>query len=280
MPATGEAIVNLMTEKKATILVPNYKTPEITKICLRLLRRHTRPELADVIVIDNDSQDASSRYLRTLDWIRLIERKPVPGETGVQAHARALDLALAEVDTPYVVSIHTDTFVRRDDWLETLLGQFDRPAVAGVGSWKLESKGRLRQLGIKFEQGCKFLFHKLFGYRGYNPNRLNFHMRYLRSHCAVYRKDIIDKLNTHFADGDTTAGREMHFKMRAASYEMKFLSSDFLSHYLVHLNHATSVLNPELRRSAQANDKDYHNIMKQLDAINAKGILADDSLDR
>ena len=271
--------INDMSGKKATILVPNYKTEDITKICLRLLRKHTRPDLADVVVIDNNSADGSLDYLRKIDWIKLIEREPVKGETGVQAHARALDLALEEVKTPYVVSIHTDTFVRRDDWLETLLDEFDRPAVAGVGSWKLESKSRIRQFGIRLEQSWKFIFHKLFGYSGYKPNRLNFDARYLRSHCAVYRKDIIDKLNTHFADGDTTAGREMHFKMRAAHFEMKFLSSDFLSHYLVHLNHATSVLNPELRRTAETNEKEYRKIMKQLETLDAQKILADDSLD-
>jgi len=269
-----------MTEKKATILVPNYKTEHITKVCLRLIRQYTSPELADVIVIDNDSRDSSTEYLKTLDWIKLIERKPVPGETGVQAHARALDLALNEVTTPYVVSIHTDTFVRRHDWLETLLAQFDGPAIAGVGSWKLESKGRVRQLGIAFEQSCKFLLHRLFGYKRYNPNRLNLDARYLRSHCAVYRLDVIHKLNTHFADGDATAGKEMHYKMCAADYEMKFLSSAFLSKYLMHLNHATSVLNPELRRSAQTKSKEYNKIMQQLDAIDANRILADDSLDQ
>ena len=269
-----------MPHKQVTILVPNYKTPEITKICLRLLRKHTNPNLADVVVIDNSSQDESLEYLRQLDWIKLIERESIQGETGVQAHSRALDLALKEVKTPFVVSIHTDTFIRRDDWLETLLGQFDNPAIAGIGSWKLEHKSRLRQIGISFEQSWKFVLNKLFGYKRYNPNRLNYDARYLRSHCAMYRMDVINKLGTNFSDGDTTAGKEMHFKMCAAQYEMKFLSSSFLGQYLMHLNHATSVLNPHLRRSGQINHKEYKKIMKQLDAIDAHRILSDDSLDK
>lgn len=269
-----------MSEKKATILVPNYKTEEITKVCLRLLRKYTHPDLADVIVIDNNSDDASTDYLRKLGWIKLIERQTVAGESGVQAHSRALDLALAQVTTPYVVSIHTDTFVTHPAWLESLLGQFDRPVIAGVGSWKLESKSRLRQLGISFEQSWKFVLNKLFGYKRYNPDRLNLDARYLRSHCAVYRMDIINQLNTHFSDGDATAGKEMHFRMRAANYEMKFLSSAFLGQYLMHLNHATSVLNPQLRRTAESNDKEYQKIMEQLSAIDAHRILTDDSLDK
>lgn len=269
-----------MPEKQVTILVPNYKTPEITKICLRLLRKHTNPDVADVIVIDNDSRDESVDYLRQLEWIKLIERKAVPGETGVQAHSRALDLALEQVTTPYVLSIHTDTFVKRYDWLEVLISQFDQDDVAGVGSWKLESKNTLRRAGIKFEQSWKFLLHKLFAYQRYNPRRLDTKSQYLRSHCAIYRMDIIRKLHTGFSDGDDTAGRVMHYKMREAGYEMKFLSSSFLGKYVDHLNHATSVLNPELRRAGKTSLKDSRKIKKQLRGIDAKVILTDESLDK
>ena len=98
-----------MQEPLVTILIPNYKTPDLTKLCLRLIRRFTDLRLAKVLVIDNDSKDASLDYLRTLKWIELLERPAVAGESGAMAHSRALDLALARVKTPYVLSIHTDT---------------------------------------------------------------------------------------------------------------------------------------------------------------------------
>ena len=268
-----------MLDKQVTILVPNYRTPEITKICLRLLRKNTNFNLANVIVIDNDSQDESLSYLREIDWIELIERKSVPGESGVQAHSRALDQALEKVTTPYVLSIHTDTFVKRDDWLEILIAQFDNPNVAGVGSWKLESKNALRRIGIKIEQFWKYLLHKFFGYQRYNPNRLDTKLHYLRSHCAMYRMDIIRALRTGFADGDETAGKVMHYKLREAGYEMKFLSSSFLGKYVDHINHATSILNPQLRRAGKTSPKEYKRIKKQLRGIDATSILKNSSLD-
>lgn len=268
-----------MTDKKVTILVPNYKTPEITKICLRLLRKHTNHELASVVVIDNDSQDESIEYLRQLNWITLIERDCVAGESGVQAHSRALDLALEKVTTPYVLSIHTDTFVKRSDWLEVLLAQFDSEKVAGVGSWKLESKNALRRAGIKTEQSVKYVLHKLFGYKRYNPNRLDTKSRYLRSHCAMYRMDVINTIGTSFSDGDSTAGKVMHHKIKDAGYTMKFLRSEFLGKYVDHLNHATSILNPELRRQGKTSKKEYKKVTKQLRGIDAEVILNNDSLD-
>jgi len=145
-----------LNQKLVTILIPNYKTPEITKICLRLIRQHTDFTRAEVIVIDNNSNDASLEYLKTLNWITLIERKADAPETPPLSHSRALDLALTQVKTPYVLSIHTDTFVKRADWLDVLLTPFDKnPKLAGVGSWKLESKSRLQMLGYQFEQAWK-----------------------------------------------------------------------------------------------------------------------------
>jgi GT2 family glycosyltransferase len=269
-----------MAEKQVTILVPNYKTPEITTICLRLLRKYTNPDLAEVIVIDNDSQDASLDYLRQLKWVRLIERDCIENESGVQAHSRALDLALEEVTTPYVLSIHTDTFVKRHDWLEVLLAQFDAPDVAGVGSWKLESKNAIRRAGIKFEQFWKRLLHRFFGYKRYNPQRLDIKSQYLRSHCAMYRTDIINTVKTSFADGDDTAGKVMHQKILQAGYKMKFLPSEFLGKYVDHLNHATSIFNPELRRTTKKSEKDQKKIQRKLRGINAMAILNEHSLDK
>ncbi|MEX1200408.1 MAG: glycosyltransferase [Methylophaga sp.] len=269
-----------MTEKLVTILVPNYKTLLITQICLRLLRENTDPAITDVIVIDNDSQDTSTEYLRSLNWIKLIERPAEPGETGVHAHSRALDLALAKVTTPYVLSIHTDTFIKRNDWLMYLLSQFDNDQVAGVGSWKLESKSWLRHSGIYFEQGWKYLLNRFFSYQRYKPHRLDKSAQYLRSHCAIYRTDIIRKLNTSFSDGDDTAGKTMHQKMVDAGYQMKFLSSTNLGHYVDHLNHATSILNPELRRDGKNCGRSHRKIKNKLRGVDAVSILAQTDLDK
>lgn len=233
--------------KVVTILIPNYKTLDITKICMRLIRKHTDFNMANVIVIDNNSADASLEYLKSLSWIKLIERTGIPGETGPLSHSRALDLALNLVETPFVLSIHTDTFVKDNDWINVLLEPFkSNPKLAGVGSWKLESKSKLQLLGYKIEQFWKYALFKLGGYQGYNKERLDVSAHYLRSHCAMYKTEIVRSLNTCFSDDGETAGKVMHQKIIAAGYEMLFLSSAKLGQYVDHLNHATMILNPEL----------------------------------
>ncbi|HRP95669.1 MAG TPA: glycosyltransferase [Rhodocyclaceae bacterium] len=270
-----------MSTPQVTILIPNHRTPEITRICMRLLRRHTDPARARVIAIDNSSGDESLEYLRSLKWIELIERPPAEDDTPSLSHSRALDLALAQVDTPYVLSIHTDTFVRRDDWLDVLLAPFTAdPKVAGVGSWKLESKSPLALLGRNIEKAWKLGLYRLTGVRTFHPVRFDESLHYLRSHCAMYRVGVIRALNTGFSDGRDTAGAAMHRKMVAAGHRMVFLESDLLGRYVDHLNHATMVLNPELGSNQRSIREGQKRIRQKLRGVDAVGLLADDSLDR
>jgi glycosyltransferase involved in cell wall biosynthesis len=247
---------------------------------MRLLRQYTDFRRVEIIVIDNDSNDESTEYLRSLKWIKLIERKAQKAESGPLSHSRALDLALKSVKTPFVLSIHTDTFVKNIEWLDVLLTPFrSNPNLAGVGSWKLEYISPLRQFGHRFEQYWKRLLHDHFGYKNYNSERGNVNARYLRSHCAMYRTDIIKKLKTGFSDGEQTAGKIMHKKIVNAGYDMLFLDSSFLGNYIDHLNHATMILNPEIGASKKLLKTGAKQLKKKLRGIDASSILTNDKLD-
>lgn len=269
-----------MMSQLVTILVPNYKTLQLTQLCLRLLRKYTDLNLAKVIVIDNDSQDESLDYLRTLSWIQLIERKAIAGETPVQSHSRALDLALAQVKTPYVLSIHTDTLVKRADWLNYLIKQIEKKShIAGVGSWKLEFKPVWRRILKKMERYWQLFYFKLSGKKNHGLEGIGENFYYLRSHCAMYRMDLLSALGLHFSDGDKVAGKYMHKRLVEAGYEMVFLPSEDLSVYVEHINHATTVLNPELSSRQKSVEKGKRRIQQSLERFNAEEVLHDVSLD-
>ena len=220
-------------EAEVTIILPNYRTPELTTICLRLLRLHTDPRRIRVIAVDNASGDGSVEYLRQVEWLRLIERQVPDGEPGFIMHAKALDLAFAEVATPYVMIMHTDTLVLDDEWLDVLLAGFrGDDTVAGVGSWKLENLSPLKRLVKSAESWIQ----RLLGRR----KREN---RYLRSHCAIYRTDLLRRYTAGFYDGES-AGKSIHRKLTAAGYQLRFLDSEELGRHICHLNHATMILNP------------------------------------
>ena len=288
-----------MTEPILTILVPNYRTLKLTKLCLRLLRKYTDPSQVRVLVIDNDSGDESLDYLRELSWIDLIERKAEPDDTPALSHSRALDMALERVTTPYVLSIHTDTLFKRPDAIDMLLSEMRKdPAIAGVGSWKLEPPPSfIKRLGKALEYSWRGPLYRLRGdkrkaeevERQRNSGYYSLFGRgastleskdyyYLRSHCALYRMDLIRKYGLTFSPD--TAGKVMHRTLVERGHRMIFLSSEYLVEYISHINHATMMLHPQLGSRRKNVVKGTRRIKRELEKIGADAILAEDALDR
>lgn len=270
-----------MADPAVTILIPHYNTLELTKLCLRLLRKFTDPQMIEIIVIDNASQDGSLDYLRQLSWIELIERSNTPGESPILAHSRALDLALERVKTPYILSIHTDTLVKRHDWLIYLLTEMQKsPTIAGVGSWKLECKPLWRRTAKEVERIAQMAFYRIIGKTTHGLEGVGENFYYLRSHCALYRTDLLIKYCLRFSDGDGLAGKALHQVLVNLGYKMVFLPPSSLIKYLEHINHATTVLNPHLSTRQKSVDKGLQRIEQSLARLNAYDILTDVSLDR
>lgn len=272
--------MKLMSTPEVTILLPNYKTPEVTKICLRLLRKNTDCSRIHVIAIDNDSGDESLDYLRSLSWIELIERKTSDDVSPSASHANALDEAMQRVTTPYVMSIHTDTFMRRPDWLDLLLDKIKSDEnIAGVGSWKLEVKPWIKRVlkRIEFKWQCFYFPLVGKGYGSLEGKGDNF--LYLRSHCALYRTDILRKHKQSFGQDGDTAGRKMHKNLEELGYKMEFIPSEELIKYMVHLNHATMFLNEEFKIRRHNRNKGMNRMRKAFNEFNVPEILENDSLD-
>ncbi len=251
--------------QKVTILIPHYKTLELTQLCLSRLKAHTDLDQARVIVIDNGSNDESTDYLRSLDWIDLIIREDTSQEGGAEAHAKALDLALERVDTPFLLSIHTDTFFLRDDWLDFLFSHFDSSDVGGVGSWKLEDKPWYRRKAKQLERWWQLkVWYPLLGKGEGAIEGVGRNYYYLRSHCAMYRMEAIQAVQGRFFAGREPAGKVLHRKLESAGYRMVFLPSEQLSRYLVHLNHATTILQSRKEGQGAKHARQRKRILKML----------------
>ncbi len=269
-----------MTQALVSILLPNYRTLLLTKLCLRLIRQFTDPSLIRVIVIDNDSADESLSYLKTLTWIHLLERPAIPGESVALSHSRALDLGLSLVTTPYVLSLHTDSFVKQVGWLAFLLSHIEvNPRCAGVGSWKLEKKSWFKKTLKKLEFIGQWCLLKATGSKQHQWEGVDHNHYYLRSHCALYRTDLLKQHHLTFSLEDQVAGKAMHRRLIELGFEMKFLTTDALLPYLDHINHATMILNPTLGARTKTVHAGLKKISRQLAEVNCQQILADEALD-
>jgi hypothetical protein len=265
----------------ATICVVNYRTLELTRLCLRSLRRFTGAP-HEVVVVDNDSRDASLDYLRGLRWIRLVERRADPPDPSAPwAHAAALDAGLAACRTPIFVSLHSDAFVRRAGWLESLLAPFAAdPRVASVGTGKIEGKPAWRRLLARAGAPLDAVRRRLLGRAPPAARERHFN----RTICCLYRADVLRRERLGFVmglDDGFTAGQMLHYELEDRGHATVALPERALEPLVVHLGHATQVVNARefslRRRTVAATER---RIARLLASPEARAILADDSLDR
>ncbi len=257
-----------MPNAEVTVIVPNYKTPELTKLCLRSLRKYTDSSKIKVIAIDNASNDESLDYLRSLPWITLIERDP-GNEAAAEMHARALDQAMECVDTPYVLVIHTDTIVVHEQWLDFLLKRIKQNEnIAAVGSWKLETIHPVKAFFKRIETGIRRLLGR----------KILDREHYFRSHCALYKSDAVRE-SRGFYDGNS-AGISLFNILKEKNYELPFIQSEELCKYMLHLNHATLILNPAGKGHKTSQPSMRKKLEKKIRSLHADQIMTDDSLDK
>jgi len=269
-----------LEKARATICVVNYKTLDLTRLCLRSIRKFTEYP-CDVIVVDNDSKDESTEYLRSLKWIRLIERPYKPGDPrGSFDEGSALDLALANCNTEFYVIMHSDTIVQRRGWLGELIEHFnDDHRIVCVGSGKIELTPGWQRF-LKKATDLKALQRKLLG-SAQQKVRFRYHNRTI---CCLYRTDMLKKENLSFLIGlerKLTSGQGLYFELRDRGYNTVELKSAVMSRYITHLTHATQVINPQEFRIADKDKRRYNRIIDKVLSSNIiQEVIRDDSLDK
>jgi glycosyltransferase involved in cell wall biosynthesis len=265
---------------KATICIVNYKTLDFTRLCLRSIRKFTKyPN--EVIVVDNDSQDASLEYLKSLNWIRLIERRAGADEPGGgYAHAVGLDLGLENCNTEFFVSMHSDTFVRKDNWLRDLISYFDGDGdVVCVGSGKIEMIPKWRIL-LKKATDLRTFKRKIFR----EPDPTGKFRYYNRTICSLYRTDILRRERLSFLmdrDKGLTGGKKLYFELVDRGYKTVELPPSVMRQFIYHLAHATQVVNPlEFALRKRTIRKCNRVVEKVMSSSLVQKILVDDLLDQ
>jgi glycosyltransferase involved in cell wall biosynthesis len=268
-----------LVKNKATICIVNYKTVDFTKLCLRSIRKFTNYPY-EVIVVDNDSQDESADYLKSLDWIRLLQRDTDGDGGGGYSHGAALQSGLDNCNTEYFVSMHSDTFVQKNNWLTELISCFDDDeGTACVGSGKIELTAPWRQW-LKAATDIRTFKRKLLR----EPDPTGKYRYYNRTICCLYRTEVLIKEKLSFLpdrDKELTAGKRLYFELVDRGYKTVELPAKFLGRYIIHLAHATQAINPaEFTLRKKTVKKCSRRIKKVFSSGIMQQILNDTSLDK
>ncbi|MHC8367307.1 glycosyltransferase [Pseudomonas sp. ZT5P21] len=248
-----------------SIVLVNYKTIEITRICLDLLRQHLAGSNIPIWVVDNDSADESTEYLRTLDWINLIERTAPGPEHGHIAHGKALDLVLERVETDYLFLLHTDTFIFDKNVFSMMLNKCTKdPNVVAVGCVEQINRGTARTL---WRFGSRLVKHHVrrlklsLGLRSREPKP--YREVYLKSFCTLWNCKLMKQHGMHFLMDDRVPGYTLQDRMTELGYVVEMLSARQIFSYLDHIQ-AGTVAAAGGYATTHRRTKMYNDILKRL----------------
>ena len=265
----------------ASIVIPHYRTPDLVRLCLRAIRRLTDHPY-EVIVVDNHSGDASVDALRQITWIRLIERGPETEPEAVHAHASAMDIGTREARGRWLVSLHTDTIVRREGWLRDLVGRLEADTkAAALGCGKLEADPAwYRAMKRLWDTHRMKAFVRRLAGRSADP-RHEPKPWYPRSYCAMYRLDIVRRLGLSWqpAPGHPT-GDLLYRGLVDAGHTGICLPPEEMGRYVEHVAHATALLGRGGIGHWRGNRKVSRRLHRLMGSDLAQQLLRDDSLDR
>lgn len=231
-----------------SIALVNYRTLDLTRHCLELLKTHVDAGLlATVWVVDNDSRDESTTYLRGLDWIRLIERPAADlSEKGYIAHARGLDAILNHIDTEHVFLMHTDTFVHDPAIFNQMLRMMQSDEkLAALGCLEQTHRGLLRTSWRQLVRGLKMSFRRMklnLGLASRPPKPVL--EKNIKSFFACWNVRAIRDSGLCFTMGNRNPGYELQDRLVALGYRVNTIESGVLFKYLDHVKAGTKSLFP------------------------------------
>lgn len=251
--------------KSFSIVIVNYKTPEITKICLDLLHQHLGNDNVPIWVVDNNSADESTEYLRSLDWINLIERSAPGPEIGHIAHGKALDLVLQRVETDYLFLMHTDTFVFDKNVFPMMLSKcLKNPKVVAVGCVEQINRGTARTLWRFSSRLFKYHYRRLkmsVGLRSREPKP--YREVYLKSFCTLWNCKLVKQHDMHFSMDERVPGYTLQDRMTELGYVVEMLSPRKIFSYLDHIQAGTVAAAGGYDKTHRRT-KMYNNILNRL----------------
>lgn len=265
---------------KICICIPHWQVKDFITVCLRSIRKHSEKYNLEIIVVDNGSRDESLDYLRSLPWIRLIERPAEKHTNWPHNVFSAWDLGIQETDCDYYITMHSDVFVKSDNWLDPFLREVQKdPRVAASGSWKLVLENPLytfqkRVLGYALAK-LKSLF-------GSKRNVMWKQGHYPRDYCAMYRPGPILKHNLTFntVNGWPTGGFSIAKQLWEEGYSTLTFPIREMDKMIAHVAHGTAAVRSEKplnHRSSQM--KVEKRVFLLFEEPWIKSLAADESLD-
>jgi len=139
-----------------SLVIPYFRTPEITRICLYSIFKFSRGN-PEVIVVDNAPGSAESAMLSEFEKVVILEN--ATELRGSAANFEALDLGLARASHDLVGLIHSDTIFLKDGWDLECFGRLEEGKLAALGTFEREANP-FRPLRQRVRDRVRHWFHR------------------------------------------------------------------------------------------------------------------------
>jgi GT2 family glycosyltransferase len=188
---------------QVAILIPTRNQPRLLRECVTSLERTVPKELAEIVVIDHQSDEPEARHLIQ----KLGQRHQVLPYRGTFNFSAIMNHAAACVRGRFThyLFLNDDTCAIGKGWLEHMLGFGQRPEVGIVGATLLFADDRIQHSGVVVGmQGCAGHVHRMQpltrpdGLRHPGPNGSLLRNRdcsAVTGACLLVRADLFDELS-------------------------------------------------------------------------------------
>jgi glycosyltransferase involved in cell wall biosynthesis len=148
LPLNSRSINRSRDRTTVGVVIRTLDESEFLGRCLEALQRQRGSFNLDVLVVDSGSTDGTIEIARSHD-ARVVELPP-----GEFDYSKSLNLGIANVSGEIVISLSAHAIPVDEMWLESMVGAFEDPQVAGVSSRQVPWPGahwkEVKRLGQVF----------------------------------------------------------------------------------------------------------------------------------
>jgi len=214
-----------------SLVVPYFRTPEITRLCLYSIFKFARGT-PEVIVVDNGS-DAG--MLREFPAVRVIDNPGAP--LGSAGNFRALDVGVAAASHDLLGLLHSDTVFFKEGWDLECFGRLERGALAALGTFEREANP-FRALPRRLHDGWLHLRHEPRAAAGGRDK--------LMLHFLLTRKSTLARAGVNFGAAYRDDGHFLVAHFDPTGRPVEVLSGREVSRILWHTSNITSLLTGQM----------------------------------
>ena len=251
-----------------SIIIPQYKTFEVTRLCLRALKKFSSLNI-EVIVVDNNSSDDSLEYLKKNKWIKLIENHHAI--IGGQGHKQALDIGIKAATGDWVLLFHSDSIVLKHGWdikLLNLMKQY--PEAVGASSIVREMN-----TFTSFAKKILRLFkEKKYAYK-YTLSPTN---NKIMSYCFLLNRQFLLSTDFNFEQAQGDVADALYQTKIKKNKPFILMGRGFLEPLIWHTSNVSSILTGQIKDSKSV-VKFHKKLSKLFSSPVIKELINDQTLD-